>query len=339
MSRRSGSSHRGAALITVLWLTAALAIIGFSVAAAVRGELGRAENSLDGARAELLARGAIDRMFFFLTHPPQETPDFVPDYRSGQQRMYWRFPGGDVMVELLPESGKVNLNSAPPEQIQTVLLAAGYPANLAQGLTEAIIDWRTMPPGGVSPLDSYYLSLSPTFRPHHASFQRVEELLMIRGVTTHLYHGGRERIPGGNVVARPGLAELFSVYGGTVPVDINSAPPAVLASVGLNAGEIQSIVAVRQRMPYPPEALVELNLSVGPAIRVLRAGQDLAYTIKATARPRLADGRLSDFRWTSSALVFYQQEGDRRIPRIRAWHVAAATGTPWPAVAAPGVPN
>lgn len=334
MSRRSAESRRGAALITVLWLTAALAIIGFSVAAAVRGELGRAENSLDGARAELLARGAIDRMFFFLTNPPFEAPGFIPDYLPGQQRMYWRFPGGDVLVELLPESGKLNLNSALPQQIQTVLLAAGYPANLAQGLTEAILDWRTAPPGGVSPLDSYYLSLSPTFRPHHASFQRVEELLMIRGVTPHLYHGGRERIPGGGVIARPGLVDLFSVQGATVPVDINSAPPAVLASVGLNAGEIQSIVAVRRRMPYPPQALSDLQLSAGPALRVLRAGQDQAYTIKATARPRLAGGGLSDFRWTSSALVVYQQEGDRRIPRIRAWHAAAATDIPWPAAAA-----
>src|SRR5215831_3758677 len=53
--------QRGGALLTVLWLSAALAAIAFSLSTTVRGEADRAGTSLGGLRAYYLASGAIQR--------------------------------------------------------------------------------------------------------------------------------------------------------------------------------------------------------------------------------------------------------------------------------------
>jgi len=50
-----GSARRGSALLAVLWLSAALGAIAFSLAATVRGEIEHTSTTLDGTRAYYLA--------------------------------------------------------------------------------------------------------------------------------------------------------------------------------------------------------------------------------------------------------------------------------------------
>src|SRR5580700_6916792 len=58
---RPVSPRRGSALLTVMWLSAALAAIGFSLAGTVRGETERTSTGLDGLRSYYLATGGIER--------------------------------------------------------------------------------------------------------------------------------------------------------------------------------------------------------------------------------------------------------------------------------------
>ena len=53
--------RRGSALLAVLWLSAALAAIAFSLSTTVRAESERASTSVDGLRSYYLASGAIER--------------------------------------------------------------------------------------------------------------------------------------------------------------------------------------------------------------------------------------------------------------------------------------
>ncbi len=59
--RTSRERQRGSALLGVLWLSAALAAVAFSLATTVRGEAERASTAADGARAYYLAVGGIER--------------------------------------------------------------------------------------------------------------------------------------------------------------------------------------------------------------------------------------------------------------------------------------
>src|SRR5438034_808286 len=59
--KRKPSNRRGGALLMVLWVSAALAAIGFSVASTVRGETERTATGIDGLRAYYLAVGGVQR--------------------------------------------------------------------------------------------------------------------------------------------------------------------------------------------------------------------------------------------------------------------------------------
>src|ERR1700739_944208 len=109
------TSKSGSALLTVLWLTAALAAIGLAVANNVRGETERAATNIDDAKAWFIARGAIERAELHMTWGP----DF---YTYGQPVMYLPFPGADVRVDIIPESSKLSLNAALPDEIERLLL-------------------------------------------------------------------------------------------------------------------------------------------------------------------------------------------------------------------------
>src|SRR5947209_4121246 len=56
---RGFSNRRGSALLTVLWVSAALAAVSFSLSQTVRGEAERVSTDLDGLRAYYLAAGAV----------------------------------------------------------------------------------------------------------------------------------------------------------------------------------------------------------------------------------------------------------------------------------------
>ena len=97
-------------------------------------------------------------------------------------------------------------------------------------ITGAILDWRGGSPG--SAYDQYYFSISPTFRARHASFQEIEELLFVRGMTPELFYGNFVADEQGALYASGGLRDCLSVWGSMGPFDVNSMSPALMAAVG-----------------------------------------------------------------------------------------------------------
>jgi type II secretory pathway component PulK len=88
------------------------------------------------------------------------------------------------------------------------------------------------------------MSLSPPYRARNAALDRVEELLMIRGVTPEIFHGvpenARERQE-----ARPGLRDLVTTMS-SGQVNVNTASPEVLqAWFGLDEAQVQAVISRR----------------------------------------------------------------------------------------------
>jgi general secretion pathway protein K len=295
-------NRRGGALISVLWLTAALSAIAFSVGALVRGEIERATNSSEGTRAYFLARGAMERLMYEIerTSPAASATGPAPGAltnRLGHIDRY-QFGDGDVVVEIVAESGKVNINSAPPEHIQIVLAELGLPLDRAAALTAAIVDWRGNPALGQAPMatefDQVYLQRQPSFRPARASFQEIEDLLLVHGVTPELFYGGYRIAPNGAFVPRPGLRDCFSAYrGGEISVDVMSATAPVLASYGIPREAAEAFVAERQLTDaFAPERLMAFlapaavfTERTGGAFGMLQiTGGRAMYTLRATGR-------------------------------------------------------
>lgn len=291
----SGKPSRGGALLMVLWLSAALSAIAFSVALRVRTELDRAEAGQQGLRAYYLATGALYRAMNYMKYGPGPmNPAGWPrwwDWRV--TRLPLRFPEGDAIVEIIPESSKLNVNHASREDLQRLLLVLGLAPDAAQFITQAILHWRG---SEISGLDTLYLSSAPSFRAPRTSLSQIEELMSVAGITPDLFYGGYTRTPEGAVVRRPGLRDCLSVYSSGRGLDIRTVHPAVMLALGVPAPAVDAIVRLRQQQPsFDMQIVVPL---LGPAAGRFRMGGDNIFTLRATARLRLPDGRLSEARRT-----------------------------------------
>ncbi len=291
---------RGSALIAVLWLVAALSAIAFTVASTVRSEVGRVSNATDGLKAYYLATGAMERALLHIRWAAYRNPDGTSRYWDGGPVMRLEFPTGRALVELIPESSKLSVNLAPPEQLYTLLLALGADPLRAREIAMAIVDWRTPQ---LDAAEGLSLSGPSSFGSRHASFQEIEELLSVRGMTPELFYGTYERAPQGGLVRRRGLGDCLSVYGSVGSVDVNTADPAVLAAVGTPVDVIDAVLRLRQMGPIlRPDQLAAITQGM-PGTEHLSIGMGSILTLRATAQNRLADGTLSDTRRSVAALV------------------------------------
>ncbi len=324
-SRNSARSpRRGGALLAVLWLSAALSAIAFAVATTVRGETERTATFTEGTRGYFLATGAIERaILYMLWGPGVKNPDGTPRYyEPGMPLLRFAFPAGEAVVEIIPESSKMNLNTVKPEELQRLLLALGTEPERAFEIAAAVADWRRpAPPGAMGPFDSFYLARTPSFPARHASFDEVEELLVVKGMTPELYYGGYEHTPEGRLVPRAGLRDCVSVYGSPDMYDVNSVEPAVMIAAGMSPETARLIAGARGRMPFRQMRQVQ-DLTGGPVpgLNRLGFGSSTIFTLRATARPRTANGGPSDLRRTVAALVKFAALGEDPPLTVLRWY-------------------
>jgi general secretion pathway protein K len=312
----------------VLWLSAALAAIAFSLSSTVRGETERASTAVDGLRSYYLASGAIERasleLLWTIANPNQRK------IARGSASVDYNFPSGVAHVEIVPEAAKLDVNKVLPEELYRLVTALGIDPERAQEITVGIVDWRSPLGQGTSAVDQYYLSLTPSFRARHASIEEIEELLLVKGVTPDIFYGTYVPVPdaelggGPRLAPRAGLADCLSVFGSTREVDANTAAPAVLAAVGLAPFAVQALVERRRSGgPFTQPQLNDFLQSIGVGSGRLRVEGHSIVTIRATARLRLANGQLSDLRRTVGAQVKYMPVGYDSPIHILRWYDTA----------------
>jgi len=138
---------------------------------------------------------------------------------------------GAFNVNNLISEGKVN--AVQLEHFRRLLSILGLPTQLAYTLADWIdADGEPQPQGGAE--DAYYLALIPPYLAANRPLIDVAELALVAGFDDTV----RARL-------RPYIAALP----GSTPVNVNTAPPEVLAAVidGLDLGTAQAVVAQRDR--------------------------------------------------------------------------------------------
>ena len=321
----------------MLWVSAALAAIAFSVSNTVLGETEHTSTAMDGLRSQYLAEGGIwratDELLWSVqnVNPAQPGKGFNPEMASkGVAFLDYSFPSGVVHVEIVPETAKLDVNFAPPEQLYRLLAALGQNPTQAGELATSIAAARRNLAGPGAPAN-----VAPSFPGGPASFQEIEDLLLVPGVTPEIFYGtyvpadSEGEVPlttpaaGVRLIPRPGLEDCLSVYGSRGAVDINTAPPAVLAAVGLPADAISAIVARRLTAPITTNQLPLFLESIGIATAPLRVGGNSIYTMRATARLQLANGQVSDMRRTMAAQIKYMPPGYDAPIHVLRWYDTA----------------
>jgi general secretion pathway protein K len=341
-SNHTNAKNRGAALLAVLWLVAGLSAIALTIANTVRGETERSSTEADGLKAYYLAAGSVDRVLLYLervsSNPGnpgrrrasaaavQPSPLLPALVTPVTRFVELDFPTGVASAEIIPETSKLDVNKASPKDLLNLLLALGQDPNQAEQIAAAIIDWRGGSPG--SAFDQYYLSLTPSFEARHASFQEIEELLLVRGVTSDLFYGGYSPNAQGQLIAHAGLRDCLSVFGSVTSFDVNTVEPAVMEAIGIPPESAFGIDALRKSAPIiSPGQLAPFRGNGGPvgrlAIQPIAIGtQAVALTVRATARLKLSNGQLSDVRRTVSEMVmFLDPDSELLKPGQPTYHV------------------
>lgn len=296
MKRSSSRKSRGTALLAVLWLTAALSAIAFSIADTVRSETERAITQQETTRAYFLARGAVERMLFLLRND-ESNAGFSPAERfMTRRRLYFQEQTGDVLVELISERGKLPLRNLTPELLLSLLSAMGEPAGSASGIVNQALY-------GGSGLSLPFAQNSPVgqaFRPSFASMENVEELLLVPGITPEIVFGRYNRLPDGNLVNVGGLIDFLSPHvkagDGLDPFSVH---PTVLIAMGMSPVEARTFAEIRRSVFNPNAALA----AMGGAGVSMRPYLGDIFQVRATGRPRLPNGQLSEARRTVSLLI------------------------------------
>jgi general secretion pathway protein K len=274
----------------VLWLSAALAAIALSVSVTVRAETEHVSTSADGLRAWYLATGSVERAIQYMIWGGLEGPDRYWNRRKS--RFSFTYPSGNAVVEVIAESGKLNVNTSNPADLLRVISAVtGDPTQAGQ--IASGLNGRAAGPG---------LTAFPTFQPRGASFQEIEELLTVPGMTPEVFYGNYITDANGRLYARGGLQDCLSVWGSAAgPYDINSASPAMLEAFG--ASEQAAVQLVERRKVTPFRDMNDVAGVLGSNTGRFRVGGNTIYTLRATARLRLPNGSPSEVVRTASAVV------------------------------------
>jgi general secretion pathway protein K len=306
----------------VLWISAALAALGFALANTVRGEIDRTSTTVDDLRSYYLATGAVDRAALEVMWSAV-SPGGERKLPKGSTFADYRFQTGIAHVEIIPEAAKLDVNTITQERLTRLLEALGAPQDHIPTVVEGIMARRG---GGAPTLSSLP---GPTFPGVGASIQEIEELLSVRGVTPEIFYGGYGP-PAGlagsgqpGLVRHSGLVDCLSVFGSKGTVDANTADPAVLRAFGMPDSGIAALLAARATGPMDEKKFGALLPLFGPATPFLRQEGNSILTVRATGRVFSANGQLSDLKRTVAAVVKYMPNGYDSPIHILRWYDTA----------------
>ncbi len=220
---------RGRALVILPCGRVLRAVIAAACTTETRTEVTLARNLVENAKAKALADAGVHAAMLGLHRREVEkrwrADGTVYSIASGE---------GEVAIVIDDEAGKIDLNAAPDELIQGLLVAVGLADGEAQALTAAIADFRDADDethlGGAE--DAEYRAAGLAWGPKNKPFEAVEELHQVLGMTRQVY-----------ALAAPGL----TVHSRSKGVDVTVAPAIVLQALpGVDAEAVEAFTEQRQ---------------------------------------------------------------------------------------------
>lgn len=277
-SRRSTPfNERGVALIVVLWIFIFLFVVAFDFSASVREEATAEHRFADETQGYYLALAGFEQALYdVLQQPAQQgisrdpqTPDlFDGSWREGT------LGSGEYRLRLIDEGGKINLNRVDEQTLRLIFSHLEIEEPRRSIVVDSILDWRDADDlhriSGAE--NDYYLALSPPYTAKNGSFDTVEELVWVRGVTPELLYGqargeGQDR----NRFPIVGLIDIFTVDSPMDRVNLRTASAEVLHAL-LGIGLEKSRAFVEERKKLSEKTLADLLplLGVGAGDAALR---------------------------------------------------------------------
>ena len=315
-----GRSERGVALVLVLWIILVLSLLisGFAFTMHVETQVasfGRkqikaealARSGVELARMQLiLAEKSVTNMGFDARGQAWATNEFYVDHELGE---------GRLNVQVTDEESKLPLNKLAEDQLKRLLHLLDVESADADVIVDSILDWRE--PGDLHRLNGaksdYYQSLSPPYMAKGGPFERIEELLLVRGVTRELYDGtGSET----NDTPRPKLKDLLTTMSSGL-VNVNTATrPVLQVLLGLDDVRADALLAIRDGSDniagtdddHPFRSVGEFMAQTGAVNKQIQSQLAALLTVKSSFFTVKSTGEVGGVKRTVTAVLRRQGE-------------------------------
>ena len=234
------SDVRGSALLSALFVMTLVAIVATAMSVRLQSDIVRTSLVMDTDRLTVASDAVMFWAMDLLENRKQRflvaTPEgVVAQFPAGLNRLC---PGIVIEGKLLDLQARFNLNNITDSKYRATFwrlltkVLADVPANTRQTMALALIDWLSLhdPERGLTALDNYYLSQSPPYEAAHQALHSVSELRLVSGMT-------------GAMLLK--LAPQITALPNTVPININTATPAVIAALGFNENAVNELLQKR----------------------------------------------------------------------------------------------
>jgi general secretion pathway protein K len=241
-------SERGLALIMVLWILTILSVIALSFAFMARTEIHSTISFRDTIEKKFLAEAGIERSIMELFYRSANKNQVSAIEGSEVIRIDGRQNNGEVgedkySFSITDESGKININAITDANaiiLNNLMVNLGVPGETANIIMDSILDWKDGDNlrrlNGAE--DSYYESLSVPYKAKNGNFDTLEELLLVRGVTTEILFGSGDH---------PGLITFLTVHTKGSTINLNAAAKEVITALpNMTSSMADKIVELRE---------------------------------------------------------------------------------------------
>ena len=279
MNNRNSQSTNGLALLVVLWVMAILMVTVLSFSFFTRTETNAALVFKESAEKKFLAEAGVERAIIEIFYRRQNAAN--PITLEGAE--VWKADGseykdhvgdGYYKVRITGEAGKLDINKASDLLLKDLFLNSGIKEAEADIIVDSLMDWKD--PNGLTRLhgagSDYYKSLPIPYNIKNASFDSVEEVLLVKGMSPGILYGD------GN---QKGIIDFLTVYSGNSAINLNFAPKEVLMAVpGIPADMADAIIQYRNGQPIKniQEAVSGNYQQIAP---YLTTDEGNIYTIEA----------------------------------------------------------
>lgn len=263
-------SHQGGvALVLVLWVITLLTVIAANFAFSMRGEAHITRNLLSAAQAQAQADGGVWRAVYELLKPTGDAQRWQGNGLVHQLNT----AEAVLLISILDESGKIDLNAAPEDLLKGLFLSVGIGQEAAVSLVDAIVDWRD--PDKLKRLhgaeETEYRAAGKEYVPSNAPFETLDELQRVMGMTPELYRK---------------LAQSLTVYSRQQSVNALVAPREVLLAIpGIGPALVEQYVAQRQSQLLANQRVAPLAFS---SVFINSSSSLRTFTVRSEAK--MSDG-------------------------------------------------
>ena len=279
-NKRTSTAEKGIALLMTLWVLTIMMVLVLSFSYMTRTETYATLSFKEGMEKRSLAEGGIERgiLELFFRNANKNQAITLPGFEVWKidNTSYTDKMGeGEYSVRIIDESGKIGINALTDgnsDILRNLLKNLGVQEEETNTIVDSILDWKDADDAhhlsGAE--DEYYMSLPNPYKAKNANFDTLEELLLVKGMTSEILYGSKEQ---------KGIINLLTIYSNKIQININAAPKEVLMAIpGITPEIADSIISFREHDEIKNAA----EVGIPPGTKYVTLGDSYTYTIDSS---------------------------------------------------------